>query len=1536
MSRESRDGNQPYESDDARSNHSADENDQNDEQPQDESPDSERVHRHDGEHQKDHKGHLDAESRGEHERHAHSVASNGRERSLSDDAEAETSHRRASDRPAAGLPHSQQGHDRPHARAHDRSDDRTDGPMSDHAADPTKFASYDDEEASSHDGDDDCSQAPRAERTYRAEPAHRPPSDYRAGAPRETAAGQVPAAQPTAAPRRATGPAPYSAADPTAPADESPAYGGSRLHPYDHQRASLIGLSTALVAAIAAIVFLMYNLSKHQDIAQSAVKDRDQFATRLTAAERNVQDAQALAAQHASNAKSALAQAEQNRQLAQNQSKAYLAAQEQLSRSENAQRQTQAESQYRLYVTKIRLAKQAWDRGDTNEVLQLLDPYRSDPVLQKFRSFAWYYLWRAAHNGGSSTLRGHGDIVRQAVVTPDGSQIVTFADDGQLIVWDAALGRKLNSVALERNVPPHSPGLNVEDALARQASGLVVASDGKWAAAYGRKLYVGSNIGKPDVVRPVTDHQAPIISLAMSSDGKRLVSGDYSGEIMVRDATDGSVLRRFHNPRPQALALSNNGGVLFAGMHDGNVFVWDANKGDLFGTRAFGDGINSMALSPDGSTVALALAVRDGVVRLWEPATGKNRDLRGHHDEVLRVVWSDDGKSLLTASRDKTACLWSSSGGLLRTFRGHLGDVETVAFSPNGQKVVSAGDDQSAILWNVDGGQPCDMLTDTPVDGWVSGLAFTPDSTQLIGTGSCDGAGDSFEAYLTAWNLADAEKPAPLQTSSRSGVALAFSPDGRQMAVGESSPPESTVKSRVRIWSLDAGAPGTPGRVLATVPKLVGSVYSVAYSNDGRLLAVGTGDVDERLPGSVLVLEPGTGALRQKLPDMPGKVEAVFSVDSRFLITVNSSKKHAAEVRMWNPLTAEPAGQISNPAELAGLTTIALSPDGRYLVTGHGDPVNPAAADKVKIKIWDLSTQKLVGTLPVAGAPGGYPIAGAGPAAITRLEFTRRGTLLASGDMAGNVRLWDFASRKLFAKQIAPQGRPIIYLAFNPAGTRLAVATDKADKNGLRCVRICNVDTGEELRDVEVALGVPNVVRFNQDGKLMAAATSAGGLFLWDAVTFNPRAILHGEGNAAGQLGHGGVITCVAPLLSDKLLTGSVDKTVRIWDLKTRTAAAKAFNFNQAVSCMAVSPDGRWLAVGTGKYRSKFEAGELVICDLTNQQAPRSISQGITPVSLAYSPDGNALAVCSLSAAVVQAAHTVNIIDLRSGRATFINSPMGQSVAFSPDGLTLAVGCADGEIDLWPLDSAPSSGAMKPCVVKKHTGLVWSLAFSPDSKTLASGSADNNVVIWDVPTGEDLMTLKHNGGVEALRFSRDGQLLATAAHEPSRGSVCLWHAPPDEDAPLNSLRAGGPTTFDRPANLDAVTTMRSAYPEPTGTPAGTPAGPPAAWPGQGNRRGAGPAAPSGPGFAPPENGRYNTAPSPPSWPTSQPLDGAPGAPGRGGADSAVPLPIGPSFDSGAPSTDGLIPPGGFSQPSGSQDNPSGGRPNNGRRTRPGS
>ena len=418
------------------------------------------------------------------------------------------------------------------------------------------------------------------------------------------------------------------------------------------------------------------------------------------------------------------------------------------------------------------------------------------------------------------------------------------------------------------------------------------------------------------------------------------------------------------------------------------------------------------------------------------------------------------------------------------------------------------------------------------------------------------------------------------------------------------------------------------------------------------MMAVGTGDVDERVPGSVQIVEPSTGALRQKLPDMPGKVEALFSADSRYRAHRQQQQEASGRGPHLESADRRVGGQIDNPQELEGLTTVALSPDGRYLFTGHGDPVNPAAADKAKIKVWDLTTRQLVGLFPAAH-----------PAAITHLEFSRRGVMLASGDMAGNVRLWDFASRKLMAKQIPSQGRPIIHVAFDLIGR----AAGRCRRRKVPCGSGTSTRAGSWPSSnfrwaCRTSSAIPRTAR------LLAAATSAGGLFLWDADTYKPRAVLRGEGNPAGQQGHGGVITCVAPLLTDKLLTGSVDKTVRIWDLKTRKAVATAFAFNQAVSCMAVSPDGHTLAVGTGKYRSKFETGELVLCALDDRQPPKSISQGITPVSLAFSPDGNSLAVCSLSAAVGQASRTVTVIDLRSGHATPIDSPTGHSVAFSPDG----------------------------------------------------------------------------------------------------------------------------------------------------------------------------------------------------------------------------------------------------------------------------
>ena len=1071
------------------------------------------------------------------------------------------------------------------------------------------------------------------------------------------------------------------------------------------------------------------------------------------------------------------------------------------------ERQSQ-EALQKKYVTDIRLAAQAWDRGDTNQVLTLLSPYRTAEMRPLCNSFAGNYLWRAAHNGSSSTLRGHADVVRQVAFVPDGTRVATMADDATINLWDGLSGKAIGSVALERTVPPAALGAPLEDQLKRRAGGLAIAGNGAWAAAFGPNLYFGTNISQPDQVRRVNDHLAPVTALAVSPRGDMIATGDLSGLVLLHNMVDGNRLKQLVGTRPQALAFSPDGRYLYAGMGDGNLFVWDVSPtalqstttNSLQGTAAFGDGINSIAVSPDGTTVAVAIAMRDGVVRLWEPTTGKVRaELRGHHDEVTHVVYSRDGRSLLTASRDQTACLWSSTGGLLRTFRGHIADVETAAFSPNGQKVVSAGDDHTAILWNVDGGQPCDVLADSPIDGWVSGFAFSPDGSQLIGTGSCD----NNEAYLALWNLAQNNRPTPLQTSSKAGVALAFSPDLRQMVVGESSPKEAAVRSRVRFWSLEpirvtasfppsslltptasaATLPGYPGPPSGAVPKLNGAIQSVAYSPDGRYVVAGLGDLDEGFPASAKIFDAATGTLRAAMPETTGRSQAFFTPDGQFVVVVTTSKKRPGDVRVWSLATNQFSAQLSVPQGLDDMISGALSPNGQYLVTSHGNLANPRQADRLHVRIWDLARKQMVAEFPASH-----------PAPVTQIVFSRKGSIVATGDVAGNVRVWDFATRRLLPKQIPPQQGEIGCMAFDLLGNRLLTGAE--DKE----IRVWNVDTAAELFVMELAMGKATAVRVSEDGRTIAGATSAGGLYFWDAATCHPLAILRGEGNPAGAAGHGSVITCVAgPLRDGRILTASTDKTLRIWDLNARTVGKDPLaTFQQSVMCMAVAPNGRNVVVGTGRYKHEFEPGQLVLCPLDGSgQKPPILRSNVAIASVAYSPDGNLLAVCSLSSDVGQIVRRdASLIDMQTGRSLPLGSKLPQCATFSPDGRVLAIGCVDGRIELWPIGGQSATGgyagAAAPAnpmgVWQAHRAMVSVVAFAADGRTLASGGADNNAVLWDVPaivngggtTGCDLLTFKHNGSVEGLKFSADGTLLATADREPTRGGVRVWRGTADD------------------------------------------------------------------------------------------------------------------------------------------------------------
>jgi WD40 repeat protein len=123
-------------------------------------------------------------------------------------------------------------------------------------------------------------------------------------------------------------------------------------------------------------------------------------------------------------------------------------------------------------------------------------------------------------------------------------------------------------------------------------------------------------------------------------------------------------------------------------------------KGTFAGHRL---GVNSVALSPDGRTLATASA--DGTVILWNVArrTPLGQPLSGHRAAVWSVAFSPDGRTLASAGADGTVILWNVARQAPRgpPLRGHVGEVTAVAFSPDGQTLASAGADRTVRLWDV-------------------------------------------------------------------------------------------------------------------------------------------------------------------------------------------------------------------------------------------------------------------------------------------------------------------------------------------------------------------------------------------------------------------------------------------------------------------------------------------------------------------------------------------------------------------------------------------------------------------------------------------------------------------------------------------------------------------------------------------------------------------------------------------------------------------------------------------------------------------
>jgi WD40 repeat protein len=385
-------------------------------------------------------------------------------------------------------------------------------------------------------------------------------------------------------------------------------------------------------------------------------------------------------------------------------------------------------------------------------------------------------------------------------------------------------------------------------------------------------------------------------------------------------------------------------------------------------------------------------------------------------------------------------------------------------------------------------------------------------------------------------------------------------------------------------------------------------------------------------------------------------------------------------------------------------------------------------------------------------------------AAVTGVAFSTDGRLLATASDDGTAIIRDARTRRTLAV-LRGHARGLSGVAFAP-DARFVATAGGAD----RTVMLWDPRSGRRIRTVRAASPIESVA-VDATGRIVAAAADNGTVVLWDARSGRRLRTLRGQGDPVL-----GVAFAPRGRLLASVASGDVDGAAILWDARTGRRLRTLEEPNPLTS-VAFSPDGTALALGSvdlsAVIRDTRTGRRLAVLGEGVEGAVQSVAFGSTADTLVAGDEWG----------------TTVVWDVRSSRAVEVlrgHTDAVTSVGFSPDGQTVASGGDDNATILWR--AGPPPGAR---VLTGHADVVNSVAFSPDGTTVASAGFDQRVVLWDVPSGRRLATLLgHSGQVESVAFSPDGRSLASAGVDRT---VILWNVATGD--PVRTLRGHGDVVY---------------------------------------------------------------------------------------------------------------------------------------------
>ena len=658
--------------------------------------------------------------------------------------------------------------------------------------------------------------------------------------------------------------------------------------------------------------------------------------------------------------------------------------------------------------------------------------------------------------------------------------------------------------------------------------------------------------------------------------------------------------------------------------------------------------------------------------------------------------------------------------------------------------------------------------------------------------------GSPLRQMLGITGAASAPTSAPVEASPEATVA----PTATSMADAAPTvpPPTPIPATGSSELSPDAISPQNVAAITATRQLSMSVFGPVAYSPDGRLLAVGISEAVS-LHDATTLDDLGTWF------DHTGKITSLaWSADSALLASGASDDN---EIRIWDAATGRVIRRLSG--HTGWIRSLAFAPDGTLLASGSTDQT---------VRIWDAATGQLLATL--SGHTG----------FIGGVTFSPDSATLASASRDGSVRLWDVASGReisgfSFRTAIDPATNLRYWatgVAFSPDGKALAVGStegvvyliDAATGQPIHqlrghtnwivirglafapdgktlysagldaTVRIWDVDRGVQTGLLDVhRLDIFSIALSPNGERLASVSDQEGRMIVWDLTQRRPdmnlriglglvtSLVFSPDSEVLGAVGYNGIIQLrllandqirqfggsvtsvqsLAFLPNGRLATITEQDTVVILDFIQETSS-NLTGLTGTPLCIVADPGGTVVAVGASD-------GTVALWNGMNGQLLRSLETDLPSVFLvAVSSDG----------AFVAAAGTPNdprieIWRVADGQRVQTLSGMQNSItsiAFQPGGTLFAATGTDGVLRMWNYRTGAPERSLRAA---RENGWFTALAFSPDGALLATGTPTGVVQFWNPASGAEIARVEQQFGVLALAFSPDGAQLAAAGRD---------------------------------------------------------------------------------------------------------------------------------------------------------------------------